>query len=144
MSLACNRVRPYLHVLLQHDVEGREQAGLQLRHLGWVGRRRVPDQAGNALEEVVVEAGLRGVLADLQQHGRQPLQAQGGHWRDLHGMRCQSCIKECPGPVFTRILLLPGFSLYRRIICMYANPRGPQEYVQGAPHNGQFHKKTPQ
>ena len=76
---------PYLDVLLQDDVEGWEEVLLQLSHLADVGSCRESDEGCDALKEVVVEAGLRGVLAHLEKHRSEPLQAHGGYTSDLQG-----------------------------------------------------------
>jgi len=75
---------PYLDILLQDNVEGREEVLLQFSNLADVSSGRVLDERCNTLKEIVVEARLRGVLAHLQQHGSQPLQAHRGHTSNLH------------------------------------------------------------
>ena len=75
---------PYLDILLQDNVESREEVLLQFSNLADVSSGRVLDERCDTLKEVVVEARLCGVLAHLQQHGSKPLQAHCGHTSNLH------------------------------------------------------------
>ena len=74
----------HLDILVQDYLKGREEVLLQLSDLADISGGRVLYECRHALKEVVIEAGLRGVLAHLQQHGSQPLQAHCCHTSNLH------------------------------------------------------------
>ena len=62
------------------------QGGLGACLRGVLGSH-MPYEGGHALEQVVVEGGLHGVFAHLQQQRCQVLQAHRGHWCDLRSIQ---------------------------------------------------------
>lgn len=74
----------HLHIILQHGVESGKELLLQLADPRRVLRGGVSYESSHALEKVVVETRLAGVLTHLQQQLRQVLQADLGRPGNLH------------------------------------------------------------